>query len=62
MSDSNLVQVAVRVRPLNKSEIRERNRLCINDISTNSLSIDSKDVKTFSYDYVAHGRSTKANI
>ena len=54
-SKSECVKVAIRVRPMNKHEIAQKSRLCVDvDTANNTVAVtsDKNDVKTFPFDYV----------
>ena len=51
---SECVKVAIRVRPMNKHEIEQKSKLCVEvDKANRTVSVFSdKNTKTFPFDYV----------
>ena len=62
---SECVKVAIRVRPMNKHEIEQNSRLCVQvDTANNTVSVisDHNESKTFPFDYVYPMETTQREV
>ena len=62
---SECVKVAIRVRPMNKHEIEQNSRLCVEvDSANNTVSVisDRNESKTFPFDYVYPMETTQREV
>ena len=62
---SECVKVAIRVRPMNKHEIEQKSKLCVEvDTANNTVSVISErnNAKTFPFDYVYPMESTQREV
>ena len=62
---SECVKVAIRVRPMNKHEIEQKSKLCVEvDTVNNTVSVisDKNNAKTFPFDYVYPMDSTQREV